>query len=359
MANTTRQNILLGDPIYTLAQSGTNNHSSDNQTQNIIVYGNGTDTSNQKAMKGKAKRKMITQKLMLAIIDVLREKGEYHRSQEYWNAYHCHSDIVSSNGRTYGTYCKTRYCLVCCANRKAEIVNRYLPIIEQWSDPHFVTLTEKSVPEQKLNLWFRAVKVAFKRILEKHKKRHQRNKGPKFMGIKSLECNFNPKKRTYNPHLHLIVPNREVADILKMEWLKTWNTKTFLASHKAQDIKRVTNNKKVLIEIIKYSSKIFTDPDMKKKNERTRPPVIYAAAMDNIFCAMKPYRIFDRFGFNCPKGTKVNTGTKRLVSNFDELSFDLKAFDWINTYTGEMLSGHIPTPQLHWLLEHNIDKTSN
>ncbi len=39
------------------------------------------------------------------------------------------------------------------------------------------------------------------------------------MGIKSLECNFNPITKKYNPHLHLIVASKEMADILIKEWL--------------------------------------------------------------------------------------------------------------------------------------------
>jgi plasmid rolling circle replication initiator protein Rep len=34
------------------------------------------------------------------------------------------------------------------------------------------------------------------------------------MGIKSLECNFNPKTRTYNAHFHFIVPSKEIAEML-------------------------------------------------------------------------------------------------------------------------------------------------
>jgi plasmid rolling circle replication initiator protein Rep len=63
----------------------------------------------------------------------------------------------------------------------------------------------------------KAMKRAFKRILTKCNKRHQREKGPKIIGIKSLECNFNPERRTYNPHYHVIVPNWEIAILIKRE----------------------------------------------------------------------------------------------------------------------------------------------
>ena len=307
-------------------------------------------------MKRKAKRKIITQRLILAIIDVLRERGELHRAQPYWNAYHCQSNLKQSKGRSFGDYCKTRYCLVCCAIRKAEIIHKYLPIIEKWEDPHFVTLTQKAVKERKLGLWFKAVKVAFDRMREKHRKRHQRDTGPPFMGIKSLECNFNPVAKTYNPHLHLIVVNREVADIIVSEWVNTWNNKAFMASRKAQNIQRITNREKALVEVIKYSSKIFTDPEMKKGKKRTLPPVIYAAAMDNIFCAMKPYNIFGRFGFDTTDVAPFANKMRRKLTKYEELDYDHKTFDWLNNNTGEAMAGYTPSPQLQYLLDNSIDK---
>ena len=57
---------------------------------------------------------------------------------------------------------------------------------------------------------------AFSIIKERCKKRHQRGTGIQLIGIKSLECNFNPQKKTYNPHFHIIVPNKEIATLLKI-----------------------------------------------------------------------------------------------------------------------------------------------
>ena len=94
------------------------------------------------------------------------------------------------------------------------------------------------------------MKRAFRIINARIKKRNQRGKGPKIMGIKSLECNFNPKTRTYNPHYHLIVPSWEVAILLKKEWMQLW-TKRFTNGW-AQDIRKIENNIDGLIEVVKY-----------------------------------------------------------------------------------------------------------
>ncbi len=58
----------------------------------------------------------------------------------------------------------------------------------------------------------------FRRINTKHRKSHQRDTGIKLVGVKSLECEFNQKN--YNPHLHIITANREMAEVIVAEWLK-------------------------------------------------------------------------------------------------------------------------------------------
>jgi hypothetical protein len=177
-----------------------------------------------------------------------------------------------------------------------------MPVIQQWESPYFVTLTVKAVTASKLkHLIKKGLRKAFHQINEKYRKKHLRGTGIKLVGIKSLECNFNPLKKSYNPHYHLIVANKEIAEILVKEWLEKWTPK--FASHKAQYIRQVTNKEHDLIEIVKYGSKIFTEPDVNKKSNGSNTSNIHAAALHNIFNAMKGVRIFDRFGFNLPPNT--------------------------------------------------------
>ncbi len=89
--------------------------------------------------------------MTLALIDVVKEKGEPERQHAYWNAYYCQSNVIISGNKLYGDYCKNRFCTICCAIRKADTINRYYPIIFQWEDVHFVTLTVKSCKADKLN----------------------------------------------------------------------------------------------------------------------------------------------------------------------------------------------------------------
>lgn len=194
---------------------------------------------------------------------------------------------------------------------------------------------------------------AFKLINQKHKKRNQRKKGIRLIGIKSLECNFNPQKRTYNPHLHLIVQNEEMADLLINEWLALWTPKFTIRY--AQNKRSAKDMERDLIEIVKYGSKIFTEPDLKNKSKLKSDRKIYAAALYNIFSAMKDHRIFERFGFNLPKTDKVFGGKSQICYDYENWRFDPKQSDWVNIHTSEMLTAYLLPPELKILLEENID----
>ena len=164
-------------------------------------------------------------------------------------------------------------------------MNRYLPILKEWHEPYFVTLTVKSVTKKNLRKWIKeGLLRGFHQIVENYRKRYQRGNGIKLIGIKSLECNFNPKTNTYNPHFHIIVPSKTMADILVNEWLLKWGK--LHTNKKAQKSLPVTNKEKALIEVVKYGSKIFTQPDVRKKSKQKGNRDIYSAALNNIFIAM-------------------------------------------------------------------------
>lgn len=342
----TVEKTLSGKTINTLVQTGTNNF----QSPDKIVMGKGSDLADKKAWKGRAKRKKVSQALSVRLVAEAEKKGEPERKISYWNTFHCQERLIIQGGRSYGKYCKNRFCPLCNSIRKAEIINKYLPVIRTWENPYFVTLTQKAVPAEKLALWFSGVHKAFQQIKGMCKKRYQRGTGPQFIGIKSLECNFNPKKKTYNPHLHLIVPNREMAVLLIAEWQKKWTAQ--YSSPSAQHMRRVKNVETDLIETIKYGSKIFTDFDAQKKGADKK---IYVAALDNIYKAMEPYRIFDRFGFNLPATEKTGMKKSVPVNECDDFIYAVEVSDWINTKTGEGLTGYRSTAELEYLLTENVD----
>ena len=337
--------------IYTLADNGT----SKTGQNNIIVNGEGSDLSKKEALKGRAKRKTITQIMMLNLITIAQENGEPELEKSYWNTYYCQQKVVTADGRLYGQYCKNRFCTLCCANRKAEMINKYYPILKDWKEPYFLTLTVKACKAHQLKAYIRIMLKTFQKITEKHRKRHQRGTGLKLIGIKSLESNFNPKAKTYNPHFHIIVKDKWMAEVIKKEW--TLRSKKGYAAHWCQHITPITNLETGLIEIIKYGSKIFTEPDLKSKIKETDTAHIYLKALDTILTAMKGERIFDRFGFNAPKKCKTKYTPAKLLSLYNEWEYDIDSSDWINPTTGELLTNYIIPSRLQAILDNNLNNS--
>lgn len=216
-----------------LVQSETNKA----RQNQVYVNGEGSDLFNIEALKGRAKRKTRTQIMMLNLIKIAEENGELELEKAYWNTYYCQQNLISVDGRFYGKYCKNRFCSLCCSIRKAEMINKYYPILKKWKEPYFLTLTVRSCKANKLSLYISKFIIAIKRITAKYRKRYQRGRGKKLMGIRSLECNFNPRTKTYNPHFHIITKDKKTAEILLAEWLKLWTPK--FANRKAQDLQKV------------------------------------------------------------------------------------------------------------------------
>ena len=313
-----------------------------------VIHGRGSDLKNTCAILNRAKRKVITQKMILSLIDVAKRKKKTDREKQYWNTYHCQNRLITGDGRLFGKYCKNRFCTVCLGVRKASIINNYLPYLSKWENPYFVTLTIKSIPRRLLKYYFEGMLKTLAKIIDKYRKRVKK-RGGYLQGIKSLECNFNPVLKSYNPHFHIIVKDKEMANILITEWLSRFPRH---AVKKAQFARPVKDKTRDLIELVKYGSKIFTEPNLRNKSKRQHPS-IYVSALDNIFEAMSNLRIFDRFGFNLNK--QKHAPMSRLVSNYDRWRFSLGHGDWINLDTGEMLTGYSISQELKLILENHLD----
>lgn len=334
----------------TFAQSGTGFPSGKKKKRPITVKGKGSEIRSTTQLQNRAKKKMITQAVTLALIDVATKRGNPEMVRAYWNTYHCQNQIVRAEGKLYGNYCKNRFCTLCAGNRKAEIINKYLPVIEKWDAPYFVTLTARSVPAYKLKSRMDRMLKSLKKILARNKKRHQRGTGIKLELIRALECNFNPIKRTYNPHFHLLVSSKAGAELIIREWLQQCTPKFALPD--AQNMRPVNDTIHDLIEVVKYGSKIFTDPTMNKGRTKATP-YVYASAFHNIICAMQGFRVFDRFGFNLPFQTKK--GKRTVLKEYEKLTFDAEIFDWVNTETTEVLTQYKPSHKILSILNGNVD----
>ncbi len=338
-----------GSPIYTLGDKRTT--SATKATK--IVVGSGTDLTNGTTAELNAKRKLVSLNVALNCVDVAKAKKNPKMEQMFWNVFHCQRKITTVNGFKFGKSCGNRSCTTCMANRKAEMINKYYPIMSQWEKPYFITLTVKACSAKRLPVMMDKMLQGFQLIHDRQRKRHERGNGINLVGVRALECNFNPDKKTYNPHFHLIVETEEMGELLIAEWLKQWTPK--FAGRRAQDIRPVTNLEKNLIEIIKYGSKVFTDPTSKHKRQYNEGnTIIYAKALYNVLNAMKGHRVFDRFGFNNPNPTQKPVGAQ-VVTDFDQWTYIISKRDWVNSATGETLTDYTPPHDLLDALLNRID----
>ena len=352
---------IAGGTIYTLAQKRTNYIFSMNERPPTILFGKGIDLCDEQVMQNRAKKKFITQKLILALIDVAIANGDFEFAQTYWNTYHCLNKVHKSNGRLFGKYCKNRFCTICTGIRKADIINRYLPTMKRWKKPYIVVLTTRAIFAEELKERIDQMMIWFAQILDCCRKRHNRGIGMKpaikLVGIRAIECNFNPQEQTYNPHIHLIVETREMAETIKDEWLKRCTPECAL--HYGQYRATISNLEKELVEVVKYCTKIFTDPTTEKekkkvKYKKIKDPKIYVRAYHNIIMAMLGHRIFDRFGFNLPKNPK--TTSRKETKEYEDWGYSTLMNDWINKETQDFLTGYQPSNELVSILDNDIDK---
>jgi len=343
--------------IYTLAQNRTEVF--DNLIKDTIISGTGTPINGNPAVLKRANKKVITNALILAMIDITKENNEIEWKKRYWNTFHCQTTLVSLKDRYYTDYCKNRWCATCSGIRKAYLLNKYYPIISTWEEPHHITLTLKSVKADKLNKRIKEMIKAFSKIIDRCNKRNRRGKGMKIKCVKSLESNYNATKKWYNPHYHIITPNRVMGVYLKQEWKKEWNKNDYLASESAQKVQKIDNNEKGLIEVIKYGAKILSDPDPKHKKKRKKGDMtglnIYANALHTIYKAMDKHRLYGSIGFKLPKEEKEEVAFK-MVSDFETWKYKPKQMDWVNTENENCLTDYEIDSYLDYILKTCINK---
>ena len=291
----------------------------------------GTQKNDKKTLKKRARRKYLSTGLSLRLVDAEKQNPNSSLKKSYWNSYHCCGEMaVMKSGKVTSSYCKNRWCLVCNSIRTAQLIIKYKPILDTWEDKVMVTLTKgPRCKGAELKGVIEEMQKTFIQIRKIFNKRHERSNGDRFVGLRKLECTYDPKTNTYHPHFHLIMECPFIAH----DFLEFWLKKNPKANRKAQDIRPADDNS--ITEVFKYFTKVITKS---KEGEST----IYADAMDVIFNAIKRKRTFQNFGF---KVGKVDFTEEEISEVMDELldvcEWNQDATDWVSTETGEMLSGYI------------------
>lgn len=142
-------------------------------------------------------------------------------------------------------------------------------------EPHFVTLTAPTISAEELPNRLKVMSQDFKRVQEVMKKR-----GTRLIGVRKIECTYNPESDKYHPHFHVLVEGYEEAETLRHEWLIRNPT----ASEKAQDVRQADSD--TLIEVFKYTAKHCS------KGRRS----MNAKSLHTIYKALRGIRTFQSLG---------------------------------------------------------------
>lgn len=275
----------------------------------------------------KARAKYALQPLLLALVDVSKvdPEGDEIRSS-YWSSYHCAGVLEQKGQKLQGRYCNQRWCLVCSRIRTAKLINKYGKHFNRMEQPYFVTLTAPTIAGTDLSGRIKAMAKDWKNIQDVMKKR-----GTPLVGVRKIECTYNPETDKYHPHFHALIEGGYEAEVLREEWLKRNPT----ASDKAQDVREADEN--TLLEVFKYTAKHCS------KGKRTMNP----EALHTIYKALRGVRTFQSLGgFGTAEIADEEEEIKLYSQSYDFLKDEQKQWIWEGCdwkSRGEALTGYEPS----------------
>lgn len=307
-----------------------------------------THEDDKETLQKRAYRKYISHALSLRLVDASKINPKSTLKKSYFNSYHCCSTIaIHSSGKVKGNYCKTRWCMVCNSIRTAVLIHKYMPVVEQWEDKYFVTLTLKNVKARYLRETINSMTKTVTKIKNTIRLRHHRGKGERYVGLRKLECTYNADTDEYHPHFHFVIDGYDNAHELYHRWIEL----TATAKYGGQDIREADDNSTK--ELFKYFTKVTTP--IKGKKGEIIDHKIYADAMDVIFNSIKGLRTFQHFGFKQNKAKAEDFIPLEL--NGDPIVSTAKWIqelaDWAED-NGELLSGYIVKKETEKLVKNKI-----
>lgn len=180
---------------------------------------------------------------------------------------------AEGNKKLYKTYfCRVRLCPMCQWRRSLKLfsqVSKITDYINQQNNNQvrylFITLTQKNCSGSELVQEINKINKSFSLLVDKTKRVQPATKFKKMLlgYIKSTEVTYNPKTKTYHPHLHCIFAVQEeyfnkVNYINKNTWRAIWADLLkvdYLPQINVQAIKPARQQKAVA-ELAKYPAKV-------------------------------------------------------------------------------------------------------
>ena len=277
----------------------------------------------------------------------IKETSPLH--QKYVQSTACNGTLTQEEGKIKAFYCKERWCSVCNRIRTGILFNKYEPVIAEWEDKYFVTLTLRNTTGEELAQTIDEMLKLFGMCATSIKQ----TKKMKFLALRKMEVTYNEIENTFHPHFHAVVKGKKQAQLLKDYWLGKVNkykknTEEYRAVEEAQKIVPCDND--TVKEMFKYFTKLISDQKLHPK------------ALDTIFQAMRGRRTFQAY---LPKDVQekikqkcedeeiiLDRSTSAITRLNETIHWDYipEARNFVDTKTGELLTEYRPTATFERLL---------
>ena len=289
--------------------------------------------SSQAVIQKRARRKYITYPFIFEMIKI-----NSPLKKSYRNTFYCCKDVYSNEetvktGRYLSKYCKNRWCLICASIRTAVLINAYKPILSEWKDKGFLTLTIRNCTAELLRKKIQEMNTVFYNAIQLD--RALKKNSLKIKCVKKMEVTYSDKHKNYHPHFHIITETLEQAGYLLDYWFNHYSREE--VDSQGQNIKKADDES--MIELFKYFTKIVT----KKK-------VIPPENLNEIFMAIRKMHTVRPFGFQVrlPEDEEEIEFDEESVDalDYDVYGWEQDLHDWVSKVTGEKLSGYDPSDKV-------------
>lgn len=280
----------------------------------------------------RAKVKFTQQKLLRALV-----KLGSPLAKKYDATLFCSSVLEQDGNKLRSRFCNNRWCNICNRIRTAKLIKGYGAAIDSMLDPRFVTLTVPNVPATELRAEIRRMISEFRKIQELRRK----HKKPLIRGIRKLEVTYNPDLQNFHPHFHFIVEGEAAAD----ELIESWLDRNTTADKRGQDQRKAKNPIELFKYFAKLTSKSKSDTIIIKAGKMVRIEYSYPEALDLVFQAIEGTRIIQPVGGIKYVKEDIEDLETVVVEDLDpeEALWIYQDRDWVNVYTGELLTGYEPS----------------
>jgi hypothetical protein len=226
-----------------------------------------------------------------------------------------------------------------------------MPVLQEWDNPHLVTLTRRNVDGQDLSGAIDEMLAAFNSC----KRSIKRTEKLEFKAVRKTECTYNIRRNDFHPHYHVIVEGQRQAELLRDKWVDRYDGEADIAG---QDVRPCDEN--TLMEVFKYFTKLTTKATTGER--RITPP----EALDVIFSAMRGRRVWQPVGFKLRANEDEQiesdelevSGTPAFKRSAEKVLWEWEQdlTDWVDLRTGECLSEYRPPDKLARFVEQASSK---